>query len=63
MFDFTGKVGFVTAGATGIGAAVGFLLSDSAGWLTGQSFAVDGGHTLRQGPNLVPLFNSFAGNA
>ena len=24
--------------------------------MTGQVIAVDGGHTIRKGPNLVPLF-------
>ncbi len=35
---------------------VAFLLSDDARWITGQLVGVDGGHSLRQGPNLVPLF-------
>jgi NAD(P)-dependent dehydrogenase (short-subunit alcohol dehydrogenase family) len=34
-----------------------FLLSDEAGWITGQCIAVDGGHSIRQGPDLVPLFS------
>lgn len=43
-----------------VGSVVGFLLSDDASWITGQVFGVDGGHTLRQGPNLVPLFKQMA---
>jgi NAD(P)-dependent dehydrogenase (short-subunit alcohol dehydrogenase family) len=39
-----------------IGRAVAFLLSDDASWITGQLVPVDGGHTIRKGPNLVPLF-------
>jgi NAD(P)-dependent dehydrogenase (short-subunit alcohol dehydrogenase family) len=39
-----------------IGRFVAFLLSDDASWITGQLVAVDGGHTLRKGPDLVPLF-------
>jgi len=39
-----------------VAAVVVFLLSDAARWVTGQCFGVDGGHTLRQGPDLVPLF-------
>lgn len=38
---------------------VAFLLSDEAGWITGQCIAVDGGHTLRRGPYLVELFRPF----
>jgi len=39
-----------------VGSLVAFLLSDDAGWITGQCVGVDGGHTLRQGPDLVDLF-------
>ncbi len=39
-----------------VGAFVAFLLSDDAAWITGQCIGVDGGHTLRAGPDLVELF-------
>ena len=39
-----------------VGSLVGFLLSDDATWITGQCIGVDGGHTIRKGPDLVELF-------
>lgn len=42
-----------------VAALVSHLLSDEASWITGQIIAVDGGHSLRKGPNLVPVFKGF----
>lgn len=38
-----------------IAAAVAFLASADSAWITGQILNVDGGHTLRRGPDLGPL--------
>jgi len=42
-----------------VATIVSFLLSDEAAWITGQCIGVDGGHTLRRGPELVELFRQF----
>jgi NAD(P)-dependent dehydrogenase (short-subunit alcohol dehydrogenase family) len=42
-----------------IANAAAFLLSEDAGWITGVVLADDGGHHLRQGPNLLPQFRKF----
>ena len=39
-----------------VAAAVRFLAGPEASWITGQLLGVDGGHSLRRGPNLDPLF-------
>jgi len=44
-----------------IAAAVRYLLGPESGWVTGQCIGVDGGHTLRRGPNLTPLMEAVLG--
>jgi NAD(P)-dependent dehydrogenase (short-subunit alcohol dehydrogenase family) len=38
-----------------VAAAVRFLAGPESSWITGQMLNVDGGHTLRRGPDLGPL--------
>lgn len=42
-----------------IANAVSYLLSDEASWVTGLVLPADGGHHLRQGPNLLEQFRQF----
>ncbi len=42
-----------------VAAIVAFLLSSAASWITGQCIGIDGGHTLRQGPELIDFFSQF----
>ncbi len=46
-----------------IANAVAFLLSDEASWITGMVVAADGGHHLRQGPDLLHQFRPMFGEA
>lgn len=36
-----------------VASSVAFLAGDESTWITGQVFAVDGGHTLRRGPDIA----------
>jgi len=46
-----------------IAEAVRYLLGPESSWVTGQCLSVDGGHTLRRGPNLTPLMEMVLGDA
>ena len=46
-----------------VAAAVRFLAGPESTWITGQILNVDGGHTLRRGPNLEPLIGTHFADA
>lgn len=46
-----------------IAAAIGYLCGPDAGWVTGVSLPVDGGHHLRAGPDWDPLGRLLHGDA
>ncbi len=46
-----------------IAAAVRFLAGPESSWITGQILNVDGGHTLRRGPDLQPLIGQHFSDA
>ena len=47
--------------ADDIAGAVRFLAGPESGWMTGQSFAVDGGNELRRNPDMTPLLEALHG--
>ena len=44
-----------------IAAAVRYLAGPESAWVTGQCFAIDGGHTLRRGPRVESMIERFFG--
>ena len=44
-----------------IAAGVRYLAGPESGWVTGQCFAIDGGHTLRRGPKIDSMVERFFG--
>jgi NAD(P)-dependent dehydrogenase (short-subunit alcohol dehydrogenase family) len=44
-----------------VAAAVRYLAGPESSWVTGQVFAVDGGHTLRRGPYVDSMVEQFFG--
>ncbi len=44
-----------------VASLVRFLLGSESGWITGQCIGVDGGHTLRRGPDITPVMEMVFG--
>jgi enoyl-[acyl-carrier-protein] reductase (NADH) len=44
-----------------VAALVRFLIGPEAGWITGQNVGVDGGHSIRRGPDMSGLLDGVFG--
>ena len=44
-----------------VAAGVRYLAGPESSWVTGQCFAIDGGHTLRRGPRIDAMMERFLG--
>ena len=57
--DYVAQMPLARTGTTeDIADAVRFLAGDESSWITGQTFGVDGGHSLRRGPDLDGLIGA-----
>src|SRR5262245_8085494 len=62
--DYLDQMPLARLGTTDdIAAAVRWLAGPEASWVTGQCLAVDGGHTLRRGPRIETMIETYFGSA
>src|SRR5262245_12503229 len=60
--DYLDQMPIARLGATDdVAAAVRWLAGPESSWVTGQCFAIDGGHTLRRGPRIDTMVERFFG--
>jgi NAD(P)-dependent dehydrogenase (short-subunit alcohol dehydrogenase family) len=62
--DYLDQMPLARLGTTDdIAAAVRWLAGPESSWVTGQCLAVDGGHTLRRGPRIETMIETYFGSA
>ena len=60
--DYLDQMPIARLGTTDdVAAAVRWLAGPESSWVTGQCFAIDGGHTLRRGPRIDTMVERFFG--
>jgi NAD(P)-dependent dehydrogenase (short-subunit alcohol dehydrogenase family) len=60
--DYLDQMPLARLGTTDdVAAAVRWLAGPESSWVTGQCFAIDGGHTLRRGPRIETMVETFFG--
>jgi NAD(P)-dependent dehydrogenase (short-subunit alcohol dehydrogenase family) len=60
--DYLDQMPLARLGTTDdIAAAVRWLAGPESSWVTGQCIAIDGGHTLRRGPRIETMIETFFG--